>query len=357
MEIVRYPKSKNVTLQAWNAADEYLIQTYQELQEENIKKTAIFHDRFGYLSCHLFKTNPDVVVYLFSQQHSIQQNLKRIGINKLPSFYTPFLDNLEEKWDVALVHMPKSLDMFDMYLRLIHHNSEENVAVLCGFMTRHYTNSFLEIARKYFTEVHQSKALKKARILTLKNKKLSIIQPSILFHPSSDTKLAQYAGVFSKEKVDLATMFLLEHLTVLPHENKILDWGCGNGVIGITLSKSPAVKEIVFMDDNIMAIHSVILNTSFGQTLWHDQIQTLKGQFFDLIVTNPPFHFEYDNDMSISVQFFEDVPQILSPSGRLVIVANKHLNYITHLQKIFEKTIILHENAKYIVYQCRFPLV
>jgi 16S rRNA G1207 methylase RsmC len=171
-----------------------------------------------------------------------------------------------------------------------------------------------------------------------------------------DIRLKQYHGVFSREKVDMATQFLLDNLIVKEEEKNILDWGCGNGIIGLFIRQKSGPKNIVFMDDNILAVESVRLNEPDADVRWADNLADIPDAFFDLIVTNPPFHFEYETDISVSLSFFEEAKRCLRPEGRLLVVANKHVNYQTHLVRHFRNVEVINENHKFVICQNRNPL-
>lgn len=350
---IRIPKTKNTTLTTWNAADEHVIQCVSE-KETLHQTTAIFHDRFGYLSCFLADQNPDIVIYLKSQQTAISKNLALNKININPNFITPFVHSVEKKWEVVILHIPKSLDLFDLYLQIIFRFSDSNVVVYCAFMTRHFTKSMLKMAEFYFTDVKQSLTFKKSRILTLCGKKENIAEKNLIRTIFYNKTYLQYSGVFSKNQIDFATRFLLENVVVEKHEKKILDWGCGNGILGIFLNEKYPDTEVYYVDDNLLATESVHLNSKEARVFWEYDINNISGQTFDLIVSNPPFHFEHENDISISLDFFEKSFHYLTNKGRLIVVANKHINYLTHLKNIFPISEILAQNSKFAIYQCRF---
>ncbi|MGB1284834.1 MAG: methyltransferase, partial [Polaribacter sp.] len=69
-------------------------------------------------------------------------------------------------------------------------------------------------------------------------------------------------------------------------------------------------------------------------------------------VSNPPFHFEHENNIEVALNLFSEVQNCLKLGGRFVLVANKHLNYKTHLDKLFCKTEVLAENKKFVIYEC-----
>ena len=67
-------------------------------------------------------------------------------------------------------------------------------------------------------------------------------------------------GVFSKDKVDYASKLLIEKYFELGKKNKkILDVGCGYGLIGITLTKIMDTKTTM-IDINKRALHLSEMN-------------------------------------------------------------------------------------------------
>ena len=73
---------------------------------------------------------------------------------------------------------------------------------------------------------------------------------------------------------------------------------------------------------------------------------------FDLIVTNPPFHFEYEINIQVPIALFRECFRRLKKGGSLQVVGNTHLNYKTHLQRIFPSVQVVAEDKKFVVYKC-----
>ena len=99
-------------------------------------------------------------------------------------------------------------------------------------------------------------------------------------------------GVFSKERIDYGSRFLLE--TYLKnHEsipNLFLDVGCGYGFIGIVLSKVLNIKGTL-IDVNKRALHltkrNIDLNKVDCEAYLSSAYENVEGKY-DLIITNPP---------------------------------------------------------------------
>lgn len=357
----RYPKTTNKSLRAWSAADEYLIRKLFENHPPN-KDTniGICNDRFGFLSCLLNRFEPTVVIERKSQQRSIYQNLKANEIDaKQVDLINP-LEKPKQNFDRVLMNIPKSMDLFEFYLHQIHSNLSEEGMVLCGFMTKYFTPQMLSIAEGYFEHVDQSLARKKSRVLVLKGKK-EPIEKSLVHHLNydfggkADVALKQNYGVFSADHIDYATQFLIDHIDLKETENKVLDLACGNGVIAMAVQLQKPEAEIYLTDDSYLAIESAKLNIDGPAVhyIWNDRLDDIPAKSLDLVVSNPPFHFGFETNIEVSIRLFNEVAEKLKRSGRFVCVANQHLNYKTHLEKVF-KVNVLAQTDKFILYECTF---
>lgn len=349
--IKRNDQSSDRSLKPWSAADEYLIQAYNELDiKEGI--IAIYNDRFGFLSCNLYSHSPIVILTNKSQEKAIISNFEA---NKIPnpSFADPLV-TLESKMNFALMKIPKSLGLFQLFLEQIVHNSTEDIKLVCAFMTRHFSPKMLQIAQEYFEVVDQSKALKKARLLTLSGKKKTKKKNNITSIVYNNQEYLQYLGVFSSAHIDYATQFFLDHIEIEKTDKHILDLASGNGILAKEILKLVPDAEIHLVDDSSLAVYSAELNIK-GENIHHhysDNLSIFKKETFDLIVTNPPFHFEYEINIQIALVLFRDSCRCLKEGGNLQVVANKHLNYKVHLAKLFTNVNVIAEDKKFIIYKC-----
>ena len=160
--------------------------------------------------------------------------------------------------------------------------------------------------------------------------------------------------MFSAKHIDYATQFLLEHLDLKDSDQRILDLGSGNGVISREILKEVPTADLSLLDDSFLAYKSGQLNL-VGENIHHHfdhDLSNFEDEYFDLIVSNPPFHFEYEINIETPIQLFNESIRCLKVNGRLQIVANKHLNYMTHLKPIFKTVEVVNENEKYIIYKC-----
>ena len=359
LNIQRYPKTNNKSLVAWNSADEYLLSYFLKQKYEK-PKILLQGDRFGFLACNLASYNPTSVIAYKSQEKALQINLENNDLNIAVINTINPLEDITEIIDIALVKIPKSLDLFKLYLYQISKSTNEDTIVLASFMTKHFSKNILSIANEFYEGVEQSLAWKKSRILILKKPKL-FIEKSIIssIKLSSDEELRQYCGVFSANNVDYATQFLLENIKLNKLDSRILDLASGNGIIAYNIvekynSNKWKTPEIHLLDDSFLAIESSVLNMPKNNCSYHfnDDMKEFKDKYFDLIVTNPPFHFEYEINTEISVGFFKQAHRCLNTGGRFQLVFNRHLNYKQLLRRVFKRVELVAENSKFVVLEC-----
>jgi len=353
-QIKRYPPTSQRSLQAWSAADEHILNHLEEV-DLTAKQISIYHDRFGFLACTLHERSPLSVVTFKSQAKAIEQNLSANKLDWQPDAMIGPLASTAHKIDVGIMKVPKALDLFRLYLHQLSQSLNEDGHIICGFMTRHFSAQMLKIAELYFSDVRQSRAYKKSRLLLLSGKKAlpaTELLQTISFEGHDD--LQSYPGVFAGKSVDIATRFLLENLLLREDDKTILDLGAGYGVIAKAIHTLNPLRELHLMDDNALAIASAKLNLSGKDIHFHyeDSLTQLAGQKFDFVVSNPPFHFEHENNIEIPLRLFAEVKHSLNPGGHFQLVANHHLNYKTHLGKMFRRVKTVAENKKFVVYDC-----
>lgn len=346
----RYPTTTDKSLRAWSNA-ELLVLDY--IADKDINTIHTFNDRFGVWNCTLQNEKVTTIWNYASQQKAIQQNLKLNNFSTEVDYKTS-LDDLE-KVELALIKIPKSLELFELFLQQIHKFSTEKIEVVCGFMTKYFSPSYLKIAEQYFGVIEQSKAWKKARLLILKQpKSISVYKELINSFVWKEKEYKQYYGVFSSGNIDIGTQFFLEHLQIKQEEQKVLDLASGNGVIARWVTEQNSEAEVTLVDDFNLAVESSKLNVNNQKSnfICSNNLADLEDDSFDLVLSNPPFHFEYENNIEVTLSLFKGVFRVLKPNGRLVLVANSHLNYSTHLSKLFDKVKILNSNKKFEIIEC-----
>ncbi len=356
-KIKRYPPTENKSLKAWNAADEYILRYFVDLDDKP-DSIAVNNDRFGFLTTYLNEFSPKTIINFASQKKAILKNFEANNLSKENlSFINP-LKYISEKTELALLKIPKSMDLFRLLLKQIAESLNENGIVICGFMTRHFTKQMLTVAEKFFEDVEQSLAWKKSRLLILKKPKKSVEQKIIKEITFKDQTFKQYFGVFSSKHIDYASQFLIRNLNVDQNQQRVLDLASGNGVLAKFVQLKNPNCEIHLLEDDWLALESSKMNFENDKNVhfhFADSLDKFEGGFFDLIVCNPPFHFEFENNIEVAIGLFHQAKRCLNKDGSFHVVANRHLNYKTHLIKLFDEVNLVKRNKRFEIYDCKSP--
>lgn len=355
----RYPFTNDRSLRVVSAADSLLL-SYAATASEDLPSAGglcLLHDRFGLLATCLHKAAPCFVASFQSQEKALALQL---AANKIPTSQisiSHLFDALPNS-TLGLMRLPKSLDLFECYLAAFAQAATQDAELVVGFMTRHFSAGILAVAARYAASLEQSQAHKKARLLHLKDFKKELPKPQEMIRtiPYQETIYQQYYGVFSAGHIDYATQFLLANWPPLslPPRAHIVDLACGNGIIGYELKRHYPTAAISFVDDFYLAIASARLNSKSSEKhefLYDDGLDGCEDACADLVVTNPPFHFGFENNISVSLALFAAAKRVLKPDAPLVVVANKHLNYATHLHLLFDSVALVASNDKFVIYQ------
>lgn len=352
----RYPEGQAADLQAWDAGDELILQTMSEKHSDYDKNVLIYNDSFGFLGVMLQQYQPDLVVDSFMARKGAEGNLALNKIDQDLNFINP--DEADKKYDVIIIKLPKSLELLDAQLHRISDLLTPDGTVIAGGMTRNIHTSTFKHFNKYFQEVEGSLAKKKARLI-FAEKAVEKKQPlkNFDFVIGRGLQISTRPGLFGGAKMDLATAFLLENCGVPNHAQDIVDLGCGNGVIGLSLAKDYPDRTFHFVDESQAAVEVAKVNwkKNFGEAEAHfvqdHGLQSFADNSVDVIVTNPPFHQGYVNTNQLAEFFFTEAARVLKDQGQLWVVANNHLGYQVFLDNIFSRVKIARKSKKFLVYK------
>lgn len=147
-------------------------------------------------------------------------------------------------------------------------------------------------------------------------------------------------GVFSWERLDTGTEALLDVLEV-EGRARILDLGCGAGVVGVAAALQAPQAQVTMLDVSAEAIRSSRRTVAESglqdrcEVLASDVANGVSDRRFDLVVTNPPFHIDRATDLDVPAQFIRDAARVLAPGGKFYVVANRTLPYEAWLDACF----------------------
>ena len=452
LTLQRFPATDDVNpLQAWEAADEYLL---QQLDDTEIRgPVLILNDAFGALSCALAEHKPYSIGDSYISELATRENLRLNGIDESSVKFLDSTADYPQQPGVVLIKVPKTLALLEQQLRALRKVVTPDTRIIAGAKARDIHTSTLELFEKVLGPTTTTLAWKKARLIncTFNEPPLADAPQTVSWKlEGTDWTIHNHANVFSRTGLDIGARFFMQHL---PEnlEGEIVDLGCGNGVIGLTLlDKNPQAK-VVFVDESPMAVASSRLNVetnmpeALSQTVswklegtdWtihnHANVfsrtgldigarffmqhlpENLEGEIVDLgcgngvigltlldknpqakvvfvdespmavassrmnvetnmpealdrcefminnalsgvepfrfnaVLCNPPFHQQHALTDNVAWEMFHHARRCLKINGELYIVANRHLDYFHKLKKIFGNCTTIATNNKFVV--------
>ena len=156
-------------------------------------------------------------------------------------------------------------------------------------------------------------------------------------------------GLFSPEHVDRGTLAMLSHVKIASGM-RIMDLGCGCGVVGIVAAKIAGEENVFMSDADPMAVETARRNAERngvgGVRLYvSDGFRDVDESGFDLILSNPP----YQTDFSVAKGFIEKGFNRLKIGGRLYMVTKRREWYKNKMISVFGG-VEIHETDGYFVF-------
>ena len=167
----------------------------------------------------------------------------------------------------------------------------------------------------------------------------------------SNIAIKTLPGVFSHGELDIGSRLLLDTLPKL--SGKVLDFGCGAGVIGTVIAKQNPNVELSLCDVSALAIASTkatLAANSVNANAFATDVYSQVNEKYDVIVSNPPFHSGLDTHYDSTEQLLAQAPDYLKPGGRLFIVANSFLRYPPIIEAAFGNCTIEAKTNKFTIY-------
>jgi 16S rRNA (guanine1207-N2)-methyltransferase len=158
--------------------------------------------------------------------------------------------------------------------------------------------------------------------------------------------------LFSPRELDKGSLALLSRLRI-EQDDKVLDLGCGYGLLGIFAAKAARPEAVFLLDRDEVAIacakRNVVLNGVEGATCAvSDGFRDFHEAGFTKILCNPPYHA----DFSVAKHFIEKGFNRLAVGGSMWMVAKRGPWYRNKLRGIFGN-VRVHAVGSYLVFEAR----
>ncbi|WP_307624022.1 methyltransferase [Streptomyces sp. V3I7] len=364
LELSRFPEDPRDRLRAWDASDAYLL---RHLAEERVPLTGTVvtvGDRWGALATALAEHRPVQITDSFLGQEATRANLARAGVEPGAVRLLTTQDPPPERIDVLLVRVPKSLALLEDQLLRLAPSVHEGTVVIGTGMVKEIHTSTLRLFERILGPTRTSLAQQKARLIFCAPDP-SLARPANPWPysyalpdgigPVSGRTVVNHAGVFCADRLDIGTRFFLGHLPESRGAQRIVDLGCGNGVVGTAMALANPEAEVLFVDESFQAVASAEATYKASGASGHAEFSVGDGLAgvapgsVDVVLNNPPFHAHQATSDATAWRMFTDARRALRPGGELWVIGNRHLGYHVKLRRLFGNCELVAGDPKFVV--------
>ncbi|WP_335933237.1 methyltransferase [Streptomyces sp. PTD5-9] len=371
-ELARFPEHPRDPFRAWDAADEYLL---RRLAGEDGAEPAdlsgdvvVVGDRWGALSTALAGRGAGRVTQITDSclaQRATRANLERNGLGADAVRLLSTRDAPPDRVDVLLVRVPKSLALLEDQLHRLAPAVHAGTVVIGAGMVKEIHTSTLGLFERILGPTRTSLAVRKARLVLCAPDPARARTPSPWPYryelpqgigPVSGRTVTNHAGVFCADRLDIGTRFFLGHLPARSGPDRVVDLGCGNGVVGLSAALANPEATVTFIDESYQAVASAEetfrANAGPGAEaafVVGDGLSDMPPGSVDLVLNNPPFHSHQATTDATARAMFRGARAALRPGGELWVVGNRHLGHHIRLRRLFGDCDTVAGNPKFVV--------
>lgn len=367
LQLSRWPlQQPNHSLQAWDAADELLLErALPALQQLNaagkVARILVINDSFGALSCALGNNQQYLVQDSYIAQQACRHNRQQNGLTLENITELTSLDSLPLAPDLVLLKLPTNHSYLAWQLAALSKVISANTQLVVAAKAKDIHRNLLTIFSQYLGPTTASLTIRKCRYI--ESQWQPGLQPPTPDYPTrwqlpeTGFTLVNHTNVFAREKPDIGARFFLQHLPKVIAGQRIIDLGCGNGMLSLQILAQQTACQLLLTDESYMAVESARLSVAENfpaalaqcQFVVDDCLSQQTDASADWVLCNPPFHQQAAVTTHIASQMFYDARRVLKPGGKIRIVANLHLPYRQQLAKCFGNCRQLAANPKFII--------
>lgn len=373
LDLTRFPAEPREQLRAWDAADAYALQHLAESGAVTATgpggpaTTVVVGDRWGALTTALAAhggSRPTLVTDSHLARQATEANLRR----NAPAAQITLLttrDAPPPRVDLLIVRVPKSLALLEDQLHRLAPAVHSGTTVLGTGMVSEIHTSTLRLFERIIGPTTTSLAVRKARLV------FCTPAPGLAPGPNpwplryalpedigvmSGRTVVNHAGVFCADRLDLGTRLLLGHLPRRTGPDRVVDLGCGNGVVGTAAALTNPQAEVLFTDESYQAVASAQETFAVnvppgvkGEFMVGDALSDVAPESVDLVLNNPPFHSHRATTEAAARRMFGTARAALRPGGELWVVGNRHLGYHVRLRRLFSGCDVVASTPKFVL--------
>ncbi|WCH97732.1 methyltransferase [Streptomyces moderatus] len=364
LALTRFPEDPRELLRAWDASDEYLLRHLAEREIPLSGTVVVVGDRWGALVTALAAHRPTQITDSYLTQEATRANLVRHGVEPGTVRLLTTQDAPPDRVDVLLVRVPKSLALLEDQLQRLAPAVHEGTVVVGTGMVKEIHTSTLQLFERILGPTRTSLAERKARLIFCTPEpsleRAANPWPYAYTLPDgigavSQGTVVNHAGVFCADRLDIGTRFFLSHLPDGKGAQRVVDLGCGNGIVGTAVGLANPEAEVLFVDESFQAVASAEATYRANGVPGHAEFRVGDGMAgvsagtVDLVLNNPPFHSHQATTDATAWRMFTGAKRALRPGGELWVIGNRHLGYHVKLRRLFGNSELVAGDPKFVV--------
>ena len=162
-----------------------------------------------------------------------------------------------------------------------------------------------------------------------------------------------YPGVFAAGRVDEGTALLIGALPPFGAGARVLDYGCGSGLVGAAVLHQSCATRLDALDSDSVALEAARQNLPSAHCVLGTSLGEVGATRYDAILSNPPLHQGMVEDHTLLQHLIAAAPAHLRAGGLLQIVVQRRVPLERWLAQHFAKVAISAETGRYRVWRAQ----
>lgn len=265
-------------------------------------------------------------------------------------------------FDAALLRLPRSKDEVEMSLhallgalrpdgRLIVYGGNDEGIRSVGPLLRQLCGEVDTLATRGHGRVLAAR--RPRHIAGLRDTLAAWRRQAIITIAGVERSWVSYPGVFASGRIDEGTALLISALPALASKARVLDFGCGSGVISATVIAAEPTLMVHMLDNDAVALEAAHENVPAATHTLGTRVLDAPGRAYEAILSNPPLHLGSTATNTMLERLIAEAPDLLAPGGVLDIVVQRRIPLDRIFARHFGTAGVVAENGHYRVWRAK----